>query len=150
MHVDILEPFPSSPYKYVLTAIDVLTKYLFAAPLTASSEISVAGALVSIMFQHKYIPKEILSDLGTQFVSDLFQEITQLLEKKTYHASLKHPQTIGIVERAHAARTRVLKLNINQSFTNWHKFLNLATFIHNTSYHTSIGCAPTDSMEETP
>ena len=47
------------------------------------------------------------------------------------------------MERAHAALTRILKLNSNHTFTNWHKYINLATFIHNTSYHTSIGCAPT-------
>ena len=102
-----------------------------------------ATALVPIMFQHKYIPQEILSDLGTQFVSELFHALNRLLEIKISHASLKQPQTIGVVERAHAALTRILNLNSNQTFTNWHKYLNLATFIHNTSYHTSIGCAPT-------
>ena len=148
MQIDILGPFPSSPYKYALTAIEVFTKYLFAVPLTIISAVSVATASVSHMFQHSYIPQGILSDLGTQFVSDLFHELTQLLEIKTSHASLKHPQTIGVVERAHAALTRTLKLNSNQSFTNWYKFLNLATFIHNTSYHTSIGCAPTVIFHE--
>ena len=95
------------------------------------------------MLQHSYIPREILSDLGTQFVSDLFHELTQLLEIKISQASLKHPQTIGVVEKAHAALTRFLKLNSNQTFIGWHKYLNLATFIHNTSYPTSIGSAPT-------
>ena len=101
LQIDILGQFPSSPYKYVLTAIDVFTKYLFALPLTTISALSVATALVSIMFQHSYIPQEILSDLGTQFVSDLFHELNQLLEIKVSHASLKHPQTIGVVEMAH-------------------------------------------------
>ena len=82
MQVDILEPFPSTLYKYVLTAIDVITKYLFAVPRTTISALSIASAQVSIMFQHSYEPQEILYDLGTQFVSDLFQELTQLLEIK--------------------------------------------------------------------
>ena len=98
MQIDILGPFPSSPYKYFLTAIDFFTKYLFAVPLTTISAVSVATALVSIMFQHSYVPQQILSDLGTQFVSDLFHELTQLLEKNS-HFSLTHPQTIGVVER---------------------------------------------------
>ena len=143
MQIDILGPLPSSPYKYGLTANDVFTKYLFATPLTKINPISVARALVSNMFQHSYIPQELPSDLGTQFVSELFQELTRILEIKISHASLKHPQTIGVVERAPAALTRILKLNSNQTFTNWCKHLHLATFIHNTSYHTSIGCAST-------
>ena len=84
-----------------------------------------------------------MSDLGTQFVSELLHELTKLLEIKISHASLKHPQTIGVVERSHAALARILKLNSNQAFTNWHKYVPLAAFIHNTSYHTSIGCSPT-------
>ena len=76
-------------------------------------------------------------------MSEHFHELTQILEIKISHASLKHPQTIGVVERDHTAPTRILKLTINQTFTNWHKYLNLATFIHPTSYHTSIVCAPT-------
>ena len=100
------------------------------------------------MFQHSYIPQGILSDLGTQFVSDLFHELTQLLEIKISQVSLKHPQTIGVVEGAHAALTRNFKLNSNQQFTNWYKFLNLPTFIHNTSYQTPIGCAPPVILHE--
>ena len=141
MQRDILGPFASSPYKYVLTAIDVLTKYLFATPLTTLSALSVATTLVSSMFQHSYIPQERLSDSGTQFVSELFRELNQLLEIKKSHASLNHAQTISVVEKAHAALTWILKLNSNQNFTNWHKYINLTTFIHNTPYHTSIGCA---------
>ena len=91
------------------------------------------------MFQHKYTPQEMLSDLGTQFLSVILQELTQLLEIKLSHALLKHPETPGVVERTHAALTRIMKLNSNQTFTNWHKKSKLATFIHNTSYYSSIG-----------
>ena len=95
------------------------------------------------MFQHSYKPQEITSDLGTEFVSDRLHALSQLLEIKTSQASSKHLLTIGVVERAHVVLTRILKLNSNQTFIKWHKYLNLATFIDNTSYHTSIGCAPT-------
>ena len=76
-------------------------------------------------------------------MSNLCHELTQLLGIKFSHASFKHPQTIGVVGKPHAALTRILKLNSNQAFTKWHEFRNLATLIHNTSYRTSIGCAPT-------
>ena len=76
-------------------------------------------------------------------MSELFHELTQLLEVKVSHASLKPPQTSGVVERGHKALTLFLKLNSKQTFTNWHNYLNLATYIHDTSYHTSIGCKPT-------
>ena len=73
--IDIMGAFPTTPYRYVLTAIDVFSKYLFAVPLQPVNVSIVASALVSIMFNHSYIPKEIMSDLGFQFVSELLHEL---------------------------------------------------------------------------
>ena len=70
-------------------------------------------------------------------------ELTKLLEVKLKHATLKHPQTIGVVERSQAALKWILKLNSNQQWNDWHKYVPLATFIHNKSYHSSINCCPT-------
>ena len=70
-------------------------------------------------------------------------ELTQLLEVELKHASLKHPQTIGNVERCHAPLKRILKLNTDSQWNDWHKYVPLAVFIHNTSYHSTIGCCPT-------
>ena len=55
---------------------------------------------------------------------------------------MKHPQTIGVVERSHSALKRILKLKTDEKWTTWYKYVDLATFIHNTSYHSSIGCTP--------
>ena len=55
---------------------------------------------------------------------------------------MKHPQTIGVVERSHAALKRILKLNTDENWNTWYRYFDLATFIHNTSCHSSIRCAP--------
>ena len=57
---------------------------------------------------------------------------------KLKHDSLKHPQTIGVVERSHSALKRILKLNTDEKWTTWYKYTDLATFIHNTSYHSIL------------
>ena len=87
---------------YVLSGINVFTKYLFAVPLTNGYADIVALELVKVFFQHNYIPHTIFSDLGTNinFTSELISELKSLLEVKLKHASLKHPQTIGAVERS--------------------------------------------------
>ena len=93
--------------------------------------------------RHGYLPKTILSDMGTTFVSDLMHELTKLLEIKLEHASLKHPQPVGVVERSHSALKRILKLNTTEQWNDWTKYVQLAAFIHNTSYHFAIGTSPT-------
>ena len=128
--------------KYVLSGIVVFTKYLFAVPLTNGYAETVARELVKVFFQHSYFPQTILSDLGTNFTSELMSELASLLEVKLKHASLKHPQTIGAVERSHGPLKRILKLNTEEQWKDWHKYVPLATFIHNTSYHSATNCCP--------
>ena len=138
MQIDIVGPMKSPVYKFVLTGIDVFSKYLFAAPLTNASADTVARKFTKIFFMHSYIPKKIIADLGTTFTSELMHELTTLLEVQINHATLKHPQSIGLVEQSHGPLKRILKLNTNKQWSDWHKYVPLATFIHNASYSASI------------
>ena len=126
----------------MLSGIDVFSNYLFPVPLAFAHASTVAKVSVSIIFQHSYIPTEILSDLGTSFVAELIHEILKFLEIKLEDASLKHPQTIGVVELSHAAFKQILKLNTDETWTTWSRYVDLATFILKTSYRSSIGCTP--------
>ena len=69
-------------------------------------------------------------------------ELTKLLEYQMERASLKHPETVGVVERSHSALKCFLKLNTIEQWKDWFKYVQLATFIHITSYHSAIGCRP--------
>ena len=55
--------------------------------------------------------KLFFSDLGTCFVSELLIEVTKLLKIHPEHASLKHLQTVSVVEHSHRAVKRFFKLN---------------------------------------
>ena len=116
---------------------------MFAVPLTNVRADAIAREITSIFFRHSYLQKTILSDLETSFVSELSHELTKLLEIQLEHASLKHPQTVGVAERSRSALKRILKLNTNKQWNGWFKSLQLATFIHKTSYHSAISCSPT-------
>ena len=35
-----------------------------------------------------------------------------------------------------------IQIKTNERWSNWHKYTSLATFIHNTSYNSSIACCP--------
>ena len=143
LQIDLVGPLKLPVRRYVLTAIDVFTKYLFAVPLTNVRADTIAREITSIFLQHSYIPKTILFDRETSFVSELLHELTKLLEIQLDYASLKHPQTVGVFERSHSALKRILKLNTNEQWNDWFKYVHLATFIHCTSYHSAIACIPT-------
>ena len=56
-------------HRYILTLVDFASRYPEAVPLTNIDTETVAEALVDI-FSHLGVPEEILSDLGTQFISE--------------------------------------------------------------------------------
>ena len=56
---------------------------------------------------------------------------------KIEQATVKHAQTIGMVERFHQKLKQILKINISDS-AQWHKHVNMAVMAHNTTYHQAI------------
>ena len=81
--------------------------------------------------------------LGYFFVSDLMHELTERLETKQEHASLKDPKTIVVVEGSISALKQNLKLNTTEQWNDWYNYVQLAAFIHNTSYRFATGTSPT-------
>ena len=72
------------------------------------------------------------------------KDVTTLLDIELRHATVKHAQTIGLLERAHAGIKKCLKIYENEEHSDWHKFLDYAVFAHNTSYNPSTRTTPTD------
>ena len=129
MQIDLVGPFtPSNGFTQAMTAIDVFTKYLFAAPLRRVTSQAVTHVPTQIFLKHTYIPKILLTDEGSQFTSKLMKDVTTLLDVELGHATVKHPQTIGLLERAHAGLKKTLKIYENTHHSDWHKFLDYAVF----------------------
>ena len=80
--------------------------------------------------------------IGKQITSKMMKELSTLFEFRLEHATLKHAQAIGAVERSHGLLKRYSKIYKNQIQQDWHKYIDLAVFQQNTSYHSTIGCPP--------
>ena len=150
LQIDLVGKLPGKIYCYILTAIDVFSKYMFAVPLRKADAYSVCKALVSIILKHSYIPTMLVTDLGTAFTSQLLRELCKTLQIELKHATIKHAQTIGLLERNHAPLKQFLKMHRNSYGENWHNHLDLAIFVHNTTYNASIGCTPSDLFHGRP
>lgn len=143
LQIDIVGKLPiSGGFTHIVTAMDVFSKYLFTTPVQRVDAPTVARALFAIFMKHSYIPTTILTDMGTVFTSALFKELSTLLEIQLDHATLKHAQTIGLLERSHAPLKTHLKIYGGNMPNNWHTHVAYATFCHNTTFHSAIKCTP--------
>jgi len=80
LHVDLTGlHITAQGYRYIRTACDSFTRFVIATPLHNKTALSVAGALVHEVVLKFRIPHCILTDLGTEFQNELWQEMCQLL-----------------------------------------------------------------------
>ena len=143
LEIDILLNLPNSTgYQNIVTMIDVFSRYLIAYPTQNATAKTIGRCIVDVMTTHAYLPTLILSDKGSQFRSEVVAEITQILEIQISHASTKHAQTIGILERTHASIKTARKILTGERRSMWHKYVQLAVMNYNTTYHETLGCEP--------
>ena len=100
---DIVRPIASpseAGHQYILTLVDYATRYPEAVPLKKITTEAVAEALLDI-YSRVGIPEEVLTDQGTQFMSECMQEVFRLLSIKGLTSTPYHPTCIcnGLVER---------------------------------------------------
>jgi len=123
--IDIVGPLnpPSDDgHKYILTLIDFATGFPEAIPLREIDSVSVAEALL-VIFSRVGIPREILSDRGTQFTSQLMGELHKLLGIKPLFTTPYHPSGNGRVERFHSTLKASLRKLCVDKPKDWHRYL---------------------------
>jgi len=103
IHVDLVGPLPASSqgYAYMLTVIDRSTRWLEAVPLATTTATAVADALVATWISRFGVPEVLVSDRGPQFTSAVWEVLCKKLGIRHCTTTAYHPQSNGMVERAH-------------------------------------------------
>uniref|UniRef100_A0AAQ4QNV2 Gypsy retrotransposon integrase-like protein 1 n=1 Tax=Gasterosteus aculeatus aculeatus TaxID=481459 RepID=A0AAQ4QNV2_GASAC len=98
--MDLIGPFHRSArrYRFVLVLVDYATRYPEAVPLHNISAKSVAQALFQVISRVE-IPKEILTDEGTSFMSCTLRTLRVTGHQVHSYERVSPPQTDGLVER---------------------------------------------------
>ena len=141
MQIDLFPELPPSRgYENIITASDVFSRYAFAYPVSNPTAVNTAKVILYIMTRHAYLPTFIITDEGSVFVSHVLHEVAEILGINLKHATTKHAQTIGVLERAHATIKTSLKMASGEDRKQWHKYLPIAILNYNTTHHSSIDC----------
>lgn len=142
--IDLVGPIgpPSEDgHRYILTLVDFATRYPEAGPLKNIDTETVAEALVDI-FSRLGVPEEILSDLGTQFVSECMKEVTRLLSIKQLTTTPYHPMCNGLTEKFNGTMKSMLKRLCSEQPRQWHRYINPLLFAYREVPQESTGFSP--------
>ena len=146
--IDLVEMKPYAKFnggmKYILTVIDVLSKYAWGIPLRNKNGKDVTAAMEKVFKQsHPRKPKHIHSDQGTEFYNEHFKK---LMEKKNInlYSTYTHMKA-SIVERFNRTLKSLMWKEFGvQGNYKWIKILPELLKKYNTNVHRTIGIRPID------
>ena len=134
--VDYITPLPvctqnGEQYKHILVVVCRLTKMRHFIPVTSISAENLATAFVGRIYALHGAPDNIVSDRGTQFVSQFWHQLSERLSIRLKHSSAFHPETDGQTERMNAGIEQYLRAFMNFHQDDWVDWLPLAEFAAN-------------------
>ena len=140
--VDLVGPFPTAKggFKYLLTCIDLATRWPEAVPLRCTTTRIVIQQLINV-FSRIGFPATLVTDNGPQFVAKKFQ--TWLTDKGIKHvkASPYHPQGNGVVERLHRTLNGVIAKS-TEGKGNWATIVPMALYFIRCTPSSTTGISP--------
>ena len=141
--MDLVGPLPRTQRgnRFILTICDYATRYPEAIALPTTEAPRIAKELVAV-FARVGIPEEILTDQGTNFMSNLLEEVYRLLQIKRIRTSPYHPQTDGLVERFNGTLKAMLRKFVSKSQKDWDEYLPYLLFAYREVPQESTGFSP--------
>jgi transposase InsO family protein len=122
--------------KFILTLIDMCSRYPEAVALKDVSTTTVADALLDI-YSRIGIPKRIHHDNGSQFVSNIMQEVNKLLSIKATTSTAYHPMGNSVIENWNKSLKNALKKMTSERVRDWDRYLSPLLFAMRDTPHDS-------------
>lgn len=124
-------------YMYILTVVDVHSRYMITRPLRTKSSKEVARKMSSIFMEYGS-PQIIQCDNGNEFKGE-FENLVQRHKIKVIRGRPYHPQSQGKCERSHRSLRKKIQFMASKKPMNWVKFLSKATLSLNSTPKEVLG-----------
>lgn len=132
--IDLFGPLPESEegYNYIFIVEDLASRWVELFALTEATAGKCAKILIDEVFLRFGVPRRILSDNGTQFVTAVMQKLTFCLQIKHIFTPVYHPEA-NPVERKNRDMKPQLAILVGDHHTKWPEHLPAIRFAMNTA-----------------
>jgi len=103
--------------KYLLTFQDNLTKFSKAIPIPNQEANTINKEFVIKIILEHGIPEKLLTDQGTNFLSEIFKNMCKPLKINKIQTTAYHPESNGTLERSHRTLAEYLRHYVDEDQT---------------------------------
>ena len=128
-------------HKYILTILDIFTRYVITAPLMTKKAREIAETLFERVFAIKGRPRRIQTDQGSEFVNAGLERMYRTWGIQSVATGGYQPQATP-VERYHKFLNHCMTALATAYGGAWTMYLPAATFVYNASVCASTGYSP--------
>ena len=141
--IDCVGPLPKTKrgHQYLLTIMDVATRYPEGIPLRNIKAKTVLDALLKFFTQYG-LAQEVQSDNGSNFMSGVFQEVMYELGIKQLKSSIYHPESQGALERHHQTLKTMIRTYCVDDPGDWDRGIPFLLFAARDAVNESTGFSP--------
>jgi transposase InsO family protein len=136
-------PPTAAGFDAICVMVDRCTKMVRIAPcvnLPTASES--ADIMLMHVVRHHGMPTDVISDRGSQFVSQFWQALCKLVGMESKTSTAYHPQTDGQTERANRVVIDTLRSYCDEVQGAWDTHVPLVEFAMNNAVNASTGMSP--------
>jgi transposase InsO family protein len=146
MDVLSLEGIPGSRNPLLLVIIDEFTRYPEVFPMRDQKASTIAEIFLKKFIPRYSVPRELLSDRGANFLSQLMMAICERLKIRKLNTTAYHPEANGANERSHRTLYTLLRGLTEDNGSDWEEKLPMALWAYRVAYHRSIGTSPHEAL----
>ena len=142
--MDLIGELPETKKKnkWILVITDYLTKWIEAEPLPDAKAETIARVFVEKVLTRHAAPKRILTDQGSNFMSELFEQVNKLLGVEHSSTTAYHPQTDGLTERFNKTLMMMLSMYTSEEQDDWDEYIPYVLMAYTSSIHPATGQEP--------
>ncbi|UYV77965.1 K02A2.6-like [Cordylochernes scorpioides] len=142
--VDLIGRFPVSKdgNRWIIVCTDYMTRYTITKAFPDGGAIETAEFLVEDVILKHGAPREMITDRGRNFISQVIKEINALCGIVHRFTTAYHPQTNGLTERFNKTLGDMLSMYTGVEQKDWNQVLPYVTFSYNTDKQEATGYTP--------
>lgn len=129
-------------HRYIIVAIDYLTKYVEARALTVQTSSEIASFIYEEIITRHGTPDIIITDNGRPFIAELIQLTCRQFGIRIKTISPFHSQSNGLIERFNRTIDAILKRRSIEEKKNWPDYLPATLFAYRSIKQATTGQSP--------